>query len=141
MLTEKVTMEGKLRQLCLVLFLCLLSDCSSVGFVITYKDPTKTYPSSDAVNLIEKPPTQPYVSIAYFKGSEPRACESGYPYCSLRKKAKMLGADAIWIKRNEIREYPDQWININGRPTRIFGNSSSFIEGELIRYCSYSTCE
>lgn len=92
------------------------------------------YPSSGRVEVIKSEPARPYRVIARFEGVERGVCEKAHPYCSLEAEARGLGAEAIWITEKKVYSRPDQWVEIEGRLTRIWGASYEWISGVLVRY-------
>jgi hypothetical protein len=123
----------QLRQwVSLAIVLSILSACAT-GFHVEPAD-TETYPTTAAVDWLDHEPDRPYVIVARFQGTELGWCRSAEPYCSLRKQATRLGANAIWIQRRYRHVRPDVWVDIQGKMTRIPESFSESIEGVLIRY-------
>ncbi len=122
----------RLLWLSLVVVLPVLSGCAS-GFHVERID-TETYTATAAVDWLDREPSRPYVVVARFRGTETGWCRAAEPYCSLRKQAARLGANAIWIERRHRQVRPDVWVDIQGKMTRIPESVSETIEGSLIRY-------
>jgi len=83
-------------RLLLLILVLLASGCSTMTSVVLL-DPTRQYPETQAVTILLKPPTQPYIEIAKL---ESRGV-AGEPETVLledaRAKAGKLGADAIIV--------------------------------------------
>ena len=122
----------RLLRLSLVVVLPVLSGCAS-GFHVERID-TETYTATAAVDWLDREPSRPYAVVARFRGTETGWCRAAEPYCSLRKQAARLGANAIWIERRNRQVRPDVWVDIQGKMTRIPESVSETIEGSLIRY-------
>jgi hypothetical protein len=110
----------------------LLAGCAS-GFKLERVTET-SYPVTMHVELIREEPKQPYEALAEFRGSELGLCGRDEPYCSLAKKARELGANAIWVQHKDHWTRPEQWVDIDGKMTRIPESVYETLEGVLIRY-------
>jgi hypothetical protein len=122
----------RLRQYGIIVLVALMTACTS-GFRIE-RTGGETYVITDAVEWIDHEPARPYVVIARFRGAELALCAPAEPYCSLRKEALRLGANAVWVQQKEQSTRPEQWVNIRGQMTRIREAPYETIEGVLIRY-------
>lgn len=122
----------RLRWFSLAVILPVLSGCAS-GFQVE-RIGTEIYRATAAVDWLDREPNRSYVVVARFRGTETGWCRAAEPYCSLRKQATRLGANAIWIERRHRQVRPDVWVDIQGKMTRIPESVSETIEGSLIRY-------
>jgi hypothetical protein len=52
----------------------------------------------------------------------------------LYPQAEALGAQVIWVVNKEIRTRPEQWVQIQGRMTRIPDSAYERLEGAFLRY-------
>lgn len=103
------------------------------GFQVERLD-TARRPASTQLHIVTEAPAHAYTILARFSGVERGFCSAAEPYCSLQRQALSLGADAIWIQKQQRWTRPDQWMDINGRLTRVYGHTTERIEGVLIRY-------
>jgi hypothetical protein len=112
--------------------LLLAAGCGS-GFRYE-KLSAENFPVTQDVAWLAGEPTRPYAVIAKFRGAEISLCSLSQPYCSLYKEAARHGADAIWVQRSEPWTRPEQWVDIQGKMTRIPPATYEQIEGVFIRY-------
>ncbi len=102
------------------------------SFVVT-RVTAAEYPVTKEVRLTSNRPARPYIVLATFKGVESSICWAR-PYCSLYSQAETLGAQVIWVTAKEIQTRPEQWVEIQGRMTRIPASSYERLEGVFLRY-------
>jgi len=123
-----------LRTLRLTLAALFLAGTVGCGpsFVIT-RTTSVDYPAAKDVALVFNKPTRPYIVLANFRGFESGLCRAR-PYCSLYPQAEALGAQVIWVVNKEIRTRPEQWVQIQGRMTRIPDSAYERLEGVFLRY-------
>lgn len=110
-----------------------LAACTTSGFQIE-RVASASYGPSTKVELIRRQPQRPYVVLAKFSGAELALCARTEPYCGLRAQARALGANAVWVQAIRHWTRPEQWVEINGRMTRIPASQYESIAGVLIRY-------
>ena len=94
----------------------------------------ENHAATQKVEWLTHEPRRPYVILASFRGSEMSWCARFEPNCSLIKEARRRGADAIWVQRTSQSTRPEQWIDIEGKMTRIPPQTFERLEGVLIRY-------
>ena len=121
-----------LRRIASSAALLLLAACGG-GFHYE-KSSAERYPATRDVAWLTGAPGRPHTIIARFRGAETALCPRSQPYCSLYKEAMSHGADAIWVRHRNLTTRPAQWIDIQGRLTRIPEATYERIEGVLIRY-------
>lgn len=116
----------------LLLMLLVLNGCAA-GMQVVVLD-AKDYAPTARVDVVSTKPDRPYKVIARFSGYISNLCPRNEPLCDLRKRAKSLGGDAVWVQRIMTTEYPDQWIMVEGRLTHIYPSQYTRMEGVIIRY-------
>lgn len=92
------------------------------------------FPPTNTVVVIWERPERDYVVLAEFAGREPAACPEGMELCVLRRKARAMGAHAIWIRKHIFRRIPGDWVYTNGRLIRIYPATYDTWLGVLIRF-------
>jgi hypothetical protein len=107
--------------------------CVASGFRIERVGSGDFEPSAH-VELLRLEPSRPYSVLAKFSGTELAICSRDEAHCTLRDRARALGANAVWIQQTQISVRPEQWLNIDGRMTRIPPANYETISGVLIRY-------
>lgn len=113
----------------------LLTGCAQLttGYQITPRT-SQHFPPTETVQIIKEEPARPYEILAEFIGHEPGDCPATKPLCTLRKRGKAAGADAIWIQEYIKTEHPGEWILINNKMTKIHPYTSETYRGVFIRY-------
>jgi len=127
----------RLRTLGLAMVALLLTIILGCGpSFIVQRTTSVDYPVSKDVALVFAKPTQPYIILATFKGFESGLCRAR-PYCSLYPQAEALGAQVIWVIHKEIQTRPEQWVEIQGRMTRIPSSAYERLEGAFLRFTGH----
>lgn len=112
----------------------ILSSCSQLSNFTIEPVNKEIYPATEHITVIEEEPDIPYITIARFSGTEKNNCHSTEPLCSIRKQAREIGADAIWVKQHEVYDRAGRWILVQGRMTQIYPYREVRFSGVLIHY-------
>jgi hypothetical protein len=129
---EIASPHRSLRLIALLLTLSAAQGCAS-GFRFETLTSQRHDPTS-SVEFIQTKPARPYLELARFRGIETALCAPDQPYCSLRSKARQLGADAIWIQSEEVWQRPQRTVVIEGKATVIPAADYKTVEGVFVRY-------
>lgn len=122
-----------MKTLLLLFVIAIMLQGCGAGMAVTSVDST-AFPPTEKVTVIHKKPEQPFVVVARFSGELSLLCPQSDPYCKLRERAMTHGGDAIWIQRVEVKEYPGEWIMVQGHLTHIYATKHTYMEGVIVHY-------
>lgn len=115
----------------------LLASCAAVnGSYIITPEEDKTYAPTHTIDILHKSPQREHRIIARFTGHETDQCPKDNNFCGLRLQGQKLGAHAAWIQKHSVSQQPGEWIQVEGKMTKIHAYATHYTEGVFIRYSS-----